>query len=237
MNKCRKLGVNMPNKILVVEDDENIEEIITEYLKEAGFIVIAAEDGRKAYDIITKVYDIDLYILDIMLPEISGLELLGKIRELGDTPVIMLTALGDEHTQLTSFNALADDYVTKPFSPKLLVKRVESLLRRTGKMFKSLHVGPIYIDVDSYSVFENRKKITLTLKEFELLKVLMKNKGKVLSRQQLLNNVWGYDYFGDERVVDVHIKNIRKKFKANVIQTVKGVGYKIEDELGDTRNV
>lgn len=230
ISNIKKLGVNMENKILVVEDDENIREVLTEYLKESGFVVITAEDGKKAYDIITKVDNIDLYILDIMLPEITGLELLKTIRELCDTPVLMLTALSDEHTQLISFDALADDYVTKPFSPKLIVKRVKCLLRRTGKMYNSLQVGPIYIDVDSYSAFENGEKVTLTLKEFELLRILMKNNGKVLSRQQLLNYVWGYDYFGDERIVDVHIKNVRKKFKTNIIQTVKGVGYKIEDE-------
>ncbi|WP_186429610.1 response regulator transcription factor [Clostridium sp. BSD9I1] len=227
----------MENKILIVEDDENIREVVAEYLKESGFVVITAEDGQKAYDIITKVDNIDLYILDIMLPEITGLELLKTIRELCDTPVLMLTALSDEHTQLISFDALADDYVTKPFSPKLLVKRVKCLLRRTGKMYNSFQVGPIYIDVDSYSAFENGEKVILTLKEFELLRILMKNCGKVLSRQQLLNYVWGYDYFGDERIVDVHIKNVRKKFKVNIIQTVKGVGYKIEDEWSGVKDV
>jgi len=166
-NNMEKLGVDMSNKILVVEDDENIREVLTEYLKEAGFVVITAEDGNKAQDIITNVDNIDLYILDIMLPNITGLELLKIIRELCDTPVIMLTALGDEYTQLISFNALADDYVTKPFSPKLLIKRVECLLRRTGKMHNSLQIGPIYIDIDSYSAFENGEKVILTLKEFE----------------------------------------------------------------------
>lgn len=233
----KRQGVKMMNKILVVEDDESIREVVTEYLKDAGYVVLTAEDGKKAYDIITTVDNIDLYILDIMLPEITGLELLKIIRGLCDAPVIMLTALEDEHTQLTSFNALADDYVTKPFSPKLLIKRVECLLRRTGKACNSLQVGPIYIDIDSYSVFINGEMVTLTYKEFELLKVLMKNKGKVLSRQQLLNHAWGYEYFGDERIVDVHIKNVRKKINVNIIQTVKGVGYKIEDEWGGVKGV
>lgn len=226
----------MANKIFVVEDDENIREVIAEYLKDAGFIVTTAEDGKKAYDIISKSDNIDLYILDIMLPEISGLELLKIIRGVCNIPVIMLTALGDEHTQLLSFDALADDYITKPFSPKLLVKRVECLLRRTGKFFNLLHMGPICIDADSYSAFEDGEKVILTLKEFDMLKMLMKNKGKVLSRQQLLNYVWGYDYFGDERIVDVHIKNIRKKFKTNIIQTIKGVGYIIDDKWGDAKD-
>lgn len=225
------------SNILVVEDDENIREILTEYLKDAGFIVITAEDGKKAYDIIMKEKNIDLYMLDIMLPEVTGLELLKIIRKLCDTPVIMLTALEDEYTQLLSFNALADDYVTKPFSPKLIVKRVECLLRRTGKLHNSLEAGPINIDVDNYTAFEYGKEIILTLKEFEMLKVLMENKTRVLTRQQLLNYVWGYDFFGDERIVDVHIKNIRKKFKANIIKTVKGVGYKLVDKWDGTKDV
>lgn len=226
----------MVNKILVVEDDEDIREVITEYLKDAGFIVMVAEDGKKAHDVISKSDDIDLYILDIMLPEISGIELLKIIRDESNAPVIMLTALSDEHTQLLSFDALADDYVTKPFSPKLLVKRVECLLRRTEKLISSLKVGPIYIDSDSYSAFEDEERVVLTLKEFDMLKILMKNKGKVLTRQQLLNYVWGYDYFGEERIVDVHIKNIRKKFKTNIIQTIKGVGYIIDDKWGDVKD-
>jgi two-component system response regulator VanR len=226
-------GEFMSNMILVVEDDKNIKEVVEEYLKEAGFIVITAGDGKKAVDMIEEYKEIDLYILDIMLPELSGLEVLKIIRENKETPVIMLTALDDEYTQLISFDGQADDYVTKPFSPKLLVKRVEALLRRSGKHNELLKIGNISVNVDSYEAFENGKRLSLTLKELELLKTLMQHQGKVLSRQQLLNLVWGYDYFGDERIVDVHIKNIRKKFKENIIMTVKGVGYKIENKAGD----
>ncbi len=222
----------MLNKILVVEDDKNIREVVNEYLKEAGYLVIAAENGRKAYDIIKRAENIDLYILDIMLPEITGLELLKLIRKNSNTPVLMLTALNDEHTQYISFDAKADDYVTKPFSPKLLVKRVEALLRRTGHTGQ-LQAGPVYVDMDRYAVFEDGDRVILTLKELELLKVLMNNRGKVLSRQQLLNLVWGYDYFGDERIVDVHIKNVRKKFNTELIETVKGVGYRIKERIGN----
>lgn len=221
----------MQKTILIVEDDLTILEVIAEYLKEAGFTVLAARDGRQARDLINQVNCIDLFLLDIMLPQISGIELLKTIRadkSYKGTPVVMLTALNDEYTQLVCFEGLADDYITKPFSPKILVKRVEALLRRTGAMKSILELGKILIDVDGYAAFENGDRIPLTLKELELLKILMNNNQKVLSRQQLLNSVWGYDYFGDERIVDVHIKNLRKKFKSNIITTVKGVGYKIE---------
>ncbi len=223
----------MLNKIFVAEDDKNIREVVTEYLKEAGYLVITAENGKKAYEIIKREDNIALYILDIMLPDITGLELLKIIRKNINTPILMLTALDDEHTQYISFDAKADDYVIKPFSPKLLVKRVEALLRRTGQTGNSVQAGPVYIDLDRYAAFEDGEKVILTLKELELLKVLINNRGKVLSRQQLLNLVWGYDYFGDERIVDVHIKNVRKKFKADIIVTVKGVGYKIKERIGN----
>ena len=222
----------MLNKILVVEDDQIIREVVEEYLTEAGFLIITAEDGKTAYHIIKKDETIDLYILDIMLPEITGLELLKIIRSKNNAPVLMLTALDDENTQSLSFDARADDYVTKPFSPKLLVKRVEALFRRAGQA-NIMQVGPVTIDLDRYAAYEDGEKVILTLKELELLKVLMTNHGKVLTRQQLLNLVWGYDYFGDDRIVDVHIKNVRKKFKTNIIGTVKGVGYRIRERAGD----
>lgn len=223
----------MINTILVVEDDENILEVVDEYLKDAGFIVITANDGQKAYNIIKTNSKIDLFILDIMLPIKTGIELLNFIREDKTTPVIMLTALDDEYTQILSFDGKADDYISKPFSPKLLVKRVEAILRRSGKINNLLKIQNISIDVESYQAFENEKSIILTLKELELLKILMKNPNKVLSRQQLLNYVWGYDYFGDDRIIDVHIKNLRKKFETDFIITVKGVGYKINKNVGD----
>lgn len=218
----------MTYKILVVEDDKNIIEIVEEYLLDAEYTVLTAEDGKEAKKIIDEIGDIDLYILDIMLPGMTGLELLKYIRQDKDMPVIMLTALDDEFTQVLSFDGLADDYVTKPFSPKLLVKRVEAQLRRYHKKDNKIQMGNITLDLDSYEAYEGEEKMNLTLKELKLLEVLMQHKGKVLNRQQLLNYVWGYDYFGDERIVDAHIKNIRKKFNTNLIVTVKGVGYKIE---------
>lgn len=221
----------MSNTILVVEDDHNINEVVTEYMKDAGFIVLSCHRGDDAQLIISQNKNIDLFILDIMLPGTDGLRLLKQIRAIDfhkEKAVIMLTALDDEATQLLSFDELADDYVVKPFSPKVLVKRAEKLLRRQGAGSKRLRCGNIILDYDSFEVLDQQEKITLTYREFELLGVLMNNAGKVLNRQQLLNHAWGYEYFGDERIVDVHIKNIRKKLKSEVIVTIKGVGYKLE---------
>lgn len=221
----------MSQTILVVEDDLNINEVVTEYMKDAGFVVLSCSHGDDARLMISRNQNIDLFILDIMLPGTDGLGLLKLIRSLGfhkEKPVVMLTALDDEATQLLSFNELADDYVVKPFSPKVLVKRVEKLLRRKGEGSKKIQCGDIMLDYDSFEVYDHQEKIALTYREFELLGVLMNHAGKVLNRQQLLNHAWGYDYFGDERIVDVHIKNIRKKLKSEIIVTVKGVGYKLE---------
>jgi len=220
----------MPQTILVVEDEQHINEVVTEYMKDAGHIVLSYDNGGMALQALKQISAIDLFILDIMLPGISGLELLRAIREAEAhkaKPVIMLTALGDEATQLLSFSELADDYVVKPFSPKVLVKRVETLLRRCGGEKKLLRYGNITLDYDRYETYDSGERISLTLREFELLGVLMTHAGKVLNRQQLLNQAWGYDYFGDERIVDVHIKNLRKKLVSDIIATVKGVGYKL----------
>jgi len=219
--------------IMVVEDDRPINEVITEYLKDAGFNPVSLENGKAALDMITGQAAVDLFILDIMLPEVTGLALLKAIRSddrYRDIPVIMLTAIADEYTQLLSFEALADDYVTKPFSPKILVKRAEVLLRRKGADPSGvIRNGGISMDVDSYQAFENGEPVKLTLREFEFLKLFLQNPNQVFTRQQLLDAIWGYDYFGDERIVDVHIKNLRKKFQMPVVATVKGVGYKAEE--------
>ena len=220
----------MQQTVLVVEDDKRINEVAAEYMKESGYFVISKLDGSGALDIIRRNHGIDLFILDIMLPGVSGLELLAAIREserYRETPVIMLTALADEQTQILSFDALADDYVTKPFSPKILVKRAQSLLRRCGGE-AVLEQGGIHLSYERYEVTQGGEKVSLTRREFELLGILMGSAGKVLTRQQLLDRAWGYDYFGDDRIVDVHIKNLRRKFLGDVIHTVKGVGYKFD---------
>lgn len=228
----------MSQTILVVEDDKDINEVVTEYMKDAGFIVLSCDNGNDAQLVLSQNKTIDLFILDIMLPGINGLELLKLVRLTDfhkEKPVIMLTALDDEATQILSFDELADDYVVKPFSPRVLVKRVEKLIRHQGDGYKRLQCGDIILDYDSYEVFDQQDKITLTYREFELLGSLMNNAGKVLNRQQLLNLAWGYEYFGDERIVDVHIKNLRKKLRSEVIVTVKGVGYKLEGGKGNVK--
>ena len=221
----------MPQTILVVEDDKHINEVVVEYIKDAGYTPLSCDNGQRAQQVLEQNSDIDLFILDIMLPGLSGLELLRIIRSLKvhkNKPVIMLTALGDEATQLLSFEALADDYVVKPFSPKVLLKRVETLFRRCGDERKQQQSGDIIIDFDRFEVYDKGEKIELTLREFELLGALLGHTGRVMTRQQLLSFAWGYEYFGDERIVDVHIKNLRKKLKSDVISTVKGVGYRLE---------
>ncbi|MCL2421381.1 MAG: response regulator transcription factor [Defluviitaleaceae bacterium] len=226
--------------IMVVEDDKHINEVVTEYLKDAGFNLVSLENGRAAQNAIADGAAVDLFILDIMLPGVTGLALLKSIRSspaYKDTPVMMLTAVTDEYTQLLSFESLADDYVTKPFSPNILVKRAEVLLRRNRATTPSLlQNGGISIDTEGYQAFENDEPIKLTLREFELLKLFMQNQNRVFTRQQLLDSVWGYDFFGDERIVDVHIKNLRKKFQLPVVETVKGVGYKAKACSGEDDN-
>ncbi|MCL2766832.1 MAG: response regulator transcription factor [Peptococcaceae bacterium] len=220
--------------VLVVEDDININQVVCEYLKDAGFGVVSHTDGLCAKEFLESGVKIDLCVLDIMLPGLSGLELLKIIRHsehLAQVPVMMLTALSDEQTQIASFDDLADDYVTKPFSPKIMVKRVQALLRRTGTAGGFLHLGDLVIDLERYTVTDQGEAIKLTLKEFELLKTLVVNRKKVLSRPQLLDLVWGYAYFGDDRIVDAHIKNLRRKLKSDLIQTVKGVGYRADEQV------
>jgi len=218
----------MQQTILVAEDDARINEVVAEYMKEAGYLVLSVNDGNDALRLISKNHSIDLFVLDIMLPGTDGLKLLEAVRKSEhhkDTPVIMLTALGDEQTQLLSFDALADDYVTKPFSPKILVKRAGALLRRSGGE-NTLEYGDIALSYESYEVTQSGERVKLTRREFEMLGVFMASAGKVLTRQQLLDQAWGYDYFGDDRIVDVHIKNLRRKLSGEMIHTIKGVGYR-----------
>jgi len=215
----------MPNRILVVEDDDNIRELIREYLIGSGFETEAVQDGRSGLERF-QAGRFDLVILDILMPRMNGLELLHEIRRSSAVPVLMLTALGDEETQMGAFEGKADDYVTKPFSPPVLIKRVEALLRRCGRLAGDiLDLGELRIDSASYKAFLKGADLELTVKEFELLKTLAQNAGRILSRETLLDKVWGYDYTGESRIVDAHIKNLRRKLKIDVIKTVKGVGY------------
>lgn len=219
--------------IFLAEDDKNILQVITEYFIYSGYTIVSETDGSSAISSIDRRPEISLFVLDIMLPGKNGHEILAHIRSSAshrEKPVIMLTALSDEATQLECFDNLADDYVTKPFSPKILVRRAAALLRRNESPRSVLVFEDFTLDHERYEVRKNHEEITLTLREFELFSALITHAGKVLSRQQLLNMAWGYDYFGDERIVDVHIKNLRKKLGGNYIATVKGVGYKLTDK-------
>lgn len=214
--------------ILVVEDDSNTNQVICEFLKDSGYKVTPAYDGEIAIDYFyEKRYD--LVILDIMLPRKTGMEVLAEIRKVSNTPVIMLTALADEYVQVKSFDLQADEYVTKPFSPIVLVKRVAALLRRSNPIDNTtVSFEDITADFSSYTVTKNGEQLSLTTKEIEILKFLIKNQGIVLSRTQILDFVWSFDSDISDRIVDTHIKNLRKKLDCHSIQTVKGIGYKFE---------
>lgn len=214
--------------ILVVEDDFNTNQVICEFLKNSGYKVTASFDGESAIEhFFMKQYD--LVILDIMLPHKTGMEVLREIRSVSNTPVIMLTALADEYMQIKSFDLQADEYVTKPFSPIVLVKRVAALLRRSHPIDNTtVSFEDITVDFSSYTVTKNGKQIPLTTKEIEILKYLINNQGVVLSRIQILDSLWSFDSDISDRIVDTHIKNLRKKLDCHSIQTVKGIGYKFE---------
>ena len=217
--------------VVIVEDDKNINEVVTEYMKDAGYAVVSYADGGVALAELEANREAALFIFDIMLPGASGFDLLRAVRNSAAhraKPVVILTALGDEATQIMSFDELADDFVAKPFSPRVLVRRADALLRRSGAgETKKARFEGVEIDFDRYEVTDQGVPVNLTVREIELLAALMRNSGIVLSRQQLLDNAWGRDYFGDERIVDAHIKNLRKKLTSGIIQTVKGVGYKL----------
>ena len=219
----------MKINILIVEDEKEIREGVSEYLSEVGYNVISAEDGMQAIELF-KNSKIDLVILDIMLPKANGFVVLNKIRQESNVPVIMLTAMSDDYTQIMSFDEEADDYITKPFSIIVLHKRIEALLRRGVKVSenKKWFYGDIEIDFEGYSARKNGENIDLKPKEIKLIELLLKYEGKVLTRAQILDNLWRIEEAPNDRVIDVYIKNIRKKLLLDCIVTVKGIGYKFE---------
>ena len=221
----------MKINILIVEDEKEIREGVSEYLSEVGYNVISAEDGMQAIELF-KNSKIDLVILDIMLPKANGFVVLNKIRQESNVPVIMLTAMSDDYTQIMSFDEKADDYITKPFSIIVLHKRIEALLRRgvKGSENKKWFYGDIEIDFEGYSARKNGENIDLKPKEIKLIELLLKYEGKVLTRAQILDNLWNIEESPNDRVIDVYIKNIRKKLLLDCIVTVKGIGYKFEEQ-------
>lgn len=221
----------MKINILIVEDEKEIREGVSEYLAEVGYSVISAEDGMQAIELF-KNNKIDLVILDIMLPKSNGFVVLNKIRQESNVPVIMLTAMSDDYTQIMSFDEEADDYITKPFSIIVLHKRIEALLRRGVKVSenKKWCYGDIEIDFEGYSARKNGENIDLKPKEIKLIELLLKYEGKVLTRAQILDNLWRIEEAPNDRVIDVYIKNIRKKLLLDCIVTVKGIGYKFEEQ-------
>ena len=215
----------MKINILIVEDEKEIREGVSEYLAEVGYSVISAEDGMQAIELF-KNNKIDLVILDIMLPKANGFVVLNKIRQESNVPVIMLTAMSDDYTQIMSFDEEADDYITKPFSIIVLHKRIEALLRRGVNVSenKKWCYGDIEIDFEGYSARKNGENIDLKPKEIKLIELLLKYEGKVLTRAQILDNLWNIEESPNDRVIDVYIKNIRKKLLLDCIVTVKGIG-------------
>ena len=224
------------NPILIVDDNEQIVQILAQYVKAEGWPCLTARSGEEALSLFDAAAP-SLILLDIMLPGIDGMEVCRRMKSApttADIPIIMLTAKGDEVDKILGLELGADDYITKPFSVRELIARVKALLRRAAPQNEEegiLHVGGLTIDVGNYEAFRNGEKLSLTLKEFELLKLLVISRGKVLTRDYLLDRIWGYEFYGETRTVDVHIRHIRQKLgdDAHYIETIRGVGYKFND--------
>lgn len=218
-------------KILVVDDEARMRKLVKDFLTNKGFQVIEAADGEEAVDIFFNQKDIALILLDVMMPKMDGWEVCKTIRKYSKVPIIMLTARGEERDELQGFNLGVDEYISKPFSPKILVARVEAILRRSNVMgTESTEVGGIRIDKAARQVMVDGNPVDLSYKEFELLNYFIENQGLALSREKILNNVWNYDYFGDARTIDTHVKKLRSKLgpKGEYIKTIWGMGYKFE---------
>ena len=222
----------MNTSILVMEDDVNIQELIVEFLKAEGYDVDYASDGLEGIQLFKKK-EYDLVLLDIMMPNLDGYSVCKMIRQTSNVPIIFLTALNEESNQLKGFELECDDYITKPFSFNLLIQRVKAVLRR-GRINISnnlLIFEKLKLDLNTYSVQIDDQNIELTLKEFNILKMLIEKYPQVVTRENLLDSIWGYDYYGDTRIVDAHIKNLRKKISLPYIKTVKGIGYTLEKDI------
>ena len=219
--------------ILIVEDDMDIQELLREFLKEAGYEVTSASDGIEAMDLFVK-NKYDLILLDIMLPKIDGFGVCELIRKQSQIPIIMLTALGGEEEQIRGLDLQVDDYITKPFSVPILIRKIAAVLRRSSRTqeegHKAIEYQNLSLNLDNYTATVDGTAYELTQREFEVLRELLTHQGRIMTRQNLLDKLWRYDFYGDERVVDTHIKNLRKKLGIEFIQTVRGVGSKIDKE-------
>ena len=220
-------------KIMIVDDESRMRKLVKDFLKKKDFEVVEAADGEEALDIFFKDKSISLIICDVMMPKINGFDVVKEIRQYSQVPIIMLTAKGEESDELNGFDLGVDEYISKPFSPKILVARVEAILRRTVQTEgEQLEAGGIVMDVGGHHVSIDGKGINLSYKEFELLQYFMSNQGRALTRESILNQVWNYDYFGDARTIDTHVKKLRSKLgeKGSYIHTIWGMGYKFEVE-------
>ena len=218
-------------KILVVDDEARMRKLVKDFLSIKGYQVLEAGDGEEAVDLFFQQKDIALILLDVMMPKMDGWEVVKTIRKYSQVPIIMLTARGEESDELQGFNLGVDEYISKPFSPKILVARVEAILRRSnGGRQDVIDVGGIHIDKTEHQVSVDGKPVDLSYKEFELMTYFAENQGIALSREKILNNVWNYDYFGDARTIDTHVKKLRSKLgeKGEYIKTIWGMGYKFE---------
>ena len=218
--------------ILIVDDEQRMRKLVRDYMIREGYVVLEAANGRQALEIFHSDAKVSLIILDVMMPEMDGWQVCSEIRKTSKVPIIMLTAKSDERDELRGFELGVDEYVTKPFSPRTLSARVNAILRRTlgNAVEKNLSAGGIEMDKSAHIVTIDGKPVDLSFKEFELLQYFMENNGIALSRERILNSVWNYDYYGDARTIDTHVKKLRSKLgdKASLIKTVWGIGYKFE---------
>ena len=218
--------------ILIVDDEQRMRKLVRDYMIREGYVVLEASNGRQALEIFHSDAKVSLIILDVMMPEMDGWQVCAEIRKTSKIPIIMLTAKSDERDELRGFELGVDEYVTKPFSPRTLAARVNAILRRTmgNAVEKNLSAGGIELDKSAHIVTIDGKPVDLSFKEFELLQYFMENNGIALSRERILNSVWNYDYYGDARTIDTHVKKLRSKLgdRASLIKTVWGIGYKFE---------
>lgn len=221
-------------KVLVVDDESRMRKLVHDFLVKSNFEVLEAQDGEEAVDLFFADKDIALIVLDVMMPKMDGWQVCREIRAHSKVPIIMLTAKSDERDELQGFQLGVDEYISKPFSPKILVARIEAILRRTNRLTveESIDCGGIVINKTAHQVLIDGKPIELSYKEFELLTYFIENRGIALSREKILNNVWNYDYFGDARTIDTHVKKLRSKLgeKGDMIKTIWGMGYKLSED-------